>query len=223
MVFPVIKVETGVTLLGGGNSTPAMVSQALTQAKTLVAADGGAQIALDLGHMPDAVIGDFDSLDSKARTAIEASRFYHIPEQNSTDFEKCLTRIEAPYLLGVGFLGARVDHELAVLNAVVRHPERKIVLLGTHDICVHLTSPLSIRLPIGTRVSLFPLSRVTGRSVGLTWPIEGIEFAPDGRGGTSNEACETRVDIEMDGDGMLLFLPVEALDALLRALGIKAL
>ncbi len=39
----------------------------------------------------------------------------------------------------------------------------------------------------------------------------GIDFAPDGRGGTSNEATETQVRIEMDGAGMLLFLPPRGL------------
>ncbi|WP_417259272.1 thiamine diphosphokinase [Celeribacter sp.] len=220
MAIPVIKSASGVTVLGSGNATPALLSRALTQAKPLIAADGSAQIALDWGHMPDAVIGDFDSLDNKARALIPSDRFYHIPEQDSTDFEKCLTRIDAPYVLGVGFMGARVDHELAVLSAMVRFADRQIVLLGTHDICVHLSSPLTLTLPVGCRVSLFPMAPVTGRSTGLKWPIEGIDFAPDGRVGTSNEASDTQVHIEMDGAGMLLFLSPEALDALLAGLGI---
>ncbi len=61
MAIPVVKSDAGVTVLGGGNSTPAMLSQALTRAKTLVCADGAAQIALEWGYMPDAVVGDFDS------------------------------------------------------------------------------------------------------------------------------------------------------------------
>ncbi|WP_417241523.1 thiamine diphosphokinase [Celeribacter sp.] len=220
MAVPVVKSDAGVTVLGGGNSTPAMLSQALTRAKTLVCADGAAQIALEWGHVPDAVVGDFDSLDNKARDLIPDARFYHVPEQDSTDFEKCLTRIDAPYVIGVGFMGARVDHELAVLGAMVRHADKRIVLLGSHDICVHLVGAVTLNLPIGCRVSLFPMAPVTGRSTGLKWPIGGIDFAPDGRGGTSNEATETQVRIEMDGAGMLLFLPPEALGALLAGLGI---
>ena len=51
-----------------------------------------------------------------------------------------------------------------------------------------------------------PLTPVTGRSQGLEWPIDGLDFAPGGRTGTSNRALGP-VTLEIDGPDMLLILP----------------
>ena len=98
----------GVTLIGGGAVTAEDLSLALSLAPVLVAADGGADAAIALGHLPDRSIGDFDSLDAAARDAIPAERLHRIAEQESTDFEKCLERIEAPLVIGVGYAQQRI-------------------------------------------------------------------------------------------------------------------
>ena len=51
-----------------------------------------------------------------------------------------------------------------------------------------------------------PLGPVQGRSIGLEWPIDGLNFAPGGRIGTSNRATGP-VALEMAGPEMLLILP----------------
>ena len=47
-----------------------------------------------------------------------------VGEQETTDLEKCLYSVEAPLFLGVGFLGGRVDHQLAAMNALVKYAGR---------------------------------------------------------------------------------------------------
>jgi thiamine pyrophosphokinase len=84
-------------------------------------------------------------------------------------------------------------------------------------VLVHLPPCVSLDLPVGSRLSLFPLMPVTGHSEGLYWPVDGIEFSPGGRSGTSNEVSGP-VRLEMDRPGMLLILPREALVSLLSAL-----
>ena len=206
----IVQSEVPVTLVGGGDVAPADLGQALAIAPALVAADGGANRALALGHRPEWVIGDLDSLVDEARAVVPAHRIHRIAEQETTDFEKCLTRIEAPLVLGLGFAGPRLDHWLAVANALVRHPAQPCLILGGRDIAFAAPPRLSLPLAAGTRVSLFPLAPVTGRSAGLRWPIEGLHFAPDGRIGTSNEALGP-VHLEFDAPGMLVILPREAL------------
>src|SRR6056297_1347169 len=114
-----------VTLLGGGEASPADVEEALSHAPLLVAADSGAALALDLGHLPEAVIGDMDSLPEAVRAALPAARIHRIAEQESTDFDKALRSVRAPLVLGVGFLGRRLDHQLANFNVLSRRPERR--------------------------------------------------------------------------------------------------
>lgn len=222
MKNPVLKTEKSVTLLGGGQVDRETLVDILKSAPILVAADGAADRALAEGLMPEAVIGDFDSVSQDARGVIPPERLHHIPEQDSTDFEKCLSRIDAPLIFGVGFTGARVDHELAVYTALMRHPKQRCIIVGEFDVIAHVPSSISLTLAPGTRVSLFPMGPVTGRSEGLRWPIEGLHFAPAGRVGTSNEASEAQVHLAFDGPGMLLILPRSDLAALVQGLAFDA-
>lgn len=205
-------------LVGGGPAGAAGLRLLARIAPCVVAADGGARAALAAGLLPEAVIGDLDSLDAASRAAIAPERIHLVAEQDSTDFDKALRSISAPVVLGAGFLGARRDHELACLNALVRHADRPCVLVGRSEVILHLPPVLDLPLGAGDAVSLFPLRAVTGRSRGLHWPIDGLAFAPDGRIGTSNRATGP-VHLAMDGPGMLAILPRRVLRPLVAALG----
>ncbi|RSK37938.1 thiamine diphosphokinase [Rhodovulum iodosum] len=213
-----LETSENVTLLGGGDIVAADLDLALARAPVVAAADGGADFALSHGHVPQAVIGDFDSISDRARAAIPPERQHPIAEQDSTDFDKCLRSIRAPLILGLGFLGPRLDHQLAALNTLGRRAGVRCVLVGPHDICFLCPVRLGLDLPVGTRLSLFPLGAVTGESRGLRWAIDGIHFAPGGRVGTSNRVVATRVELSFAMPRMLAFLPRDALDAVLRGL-----
>lgn len=206
-----------VTLVGGGIIGSDDLDLALRHAPMVVAADSGAGPVLDAGHVPAAVIGDFDSINAKDMARIPRERLFLIDEQDSTDFDKALRHIAAPLVVAVGFLGARVDHQLATFNALVRLQDRPCVLLGPHEAIFHVPGRVELDLNPGDVVSLFPMSRVQGRSDGLEWPIDGLDFSPDGRVGTSNRACGP-VQIEVDGPGLLALVPRAALPAVVRAI-----
>ena len=100
------------TLVGGGVASLQDLLEAMTYAPTCIAADGGAKLALEAGVELAAVIGDFDSI-GQCLSQVPVERRIHISEQDSTDFEKCMLRIETPLVVGLGFLGGRLDHQLA--------------------------------------------------------------------------------------------------------------
>lgn len=218
MNLPIVQSPDGITLIGGGPVTQAELALALGIAPFVVAADGGADRALAAGIMPEAVVGDFDSISARARAAIPAERQHVLAEQATTDFDKALRSVEAPFVLALGFAGARIDHGLAVLNGLVRHQDRLCLLVGPRDVVFHAPPRLELQMRVGDRLSLFPLARVTGRSAGLKWPIDGLDFAPDGMIGTSNRVVARRVVLEMDTAGMLVILPRNRLQAALTAL-----
>ncbi len=203
-------------MVGGGHIGPNDLNLTLNRVKSAVAADGGAAVLVDSGHMPEAVIGDLDSLNASYLRKIPAERLFPIQEQDSTDFDKALRHIQAPIVLAVGFLGARIDHQLATFNAIVRHQDRFCVLLGEHEVIFHAPPRMKLALEPGSIVSLFPLRKVQGRSRGLKWPIDGLTMEPDGRVGTSNQA-EGDIDLQMDGPGMLVIVPRTALDDVMQA------
>lgn len=212
-MVPVLTSSVPVTLIGGGEVSAAELARALSLAPTLVAADGGGDAALSLGHEPAAVIGDMDSLSAAGRTRL-AGRLHPVAEQDTTDFEKCLQRIAAPFVVAVGFSGGRLDHTLAALNVLVRRVGPPTVLLAGDDVALACPQRVSADLPLGTRLSLFPMGEARGTSTGLRWPLHGIGFAPDGAVGTSN-AVTGPVGLTIDGP-MLLLLPAEHLQAAIR-------
>lgn len=217
MQEPLLRSQDGITLVGGAPLSARALAEALAIAPMLVAADGGADRLLRLGHLPQAVIGDFDSITPMARAAL-ADRLHHLPEQDTTDFDKALRSVEAPFILGLGFSGARMDHGLAALNTLAQHPGRRCLILSGHDVAFLAPPDLRLDLPPGGRLSLFPLGPVQGQSEGLRWPIEGLAFAPAGTIGTSNRVAEGPVRLRFDAPRMLVILPRAGLAAALAGL-----
>lgn len=215
---PIVQSSHGVTLVGGGPVLRRDLRLAMARAPIAVAADSGAARLLAAGVMPQAVIGDLDSLPEAARAAVPAGRLHRLGDQATTDFDKALRSIAAPFVLALGFAGARIDHGLAVMNTLVRHAGRACLVLGPQDLVFAAPPRLSLRLRPGDVLSLFPLAPVRGRSRGLDWPIDGLEFAPDGFIGTSNRVGAPQVELEFDAPGMLVTLPRSRLDAAIRAL-----
>ncbi|NOR62628.1 MAG: thiamine diphosphokinase [Rhodobacteraceae bacterium] len=181
----------------------------------VVAADGGAETALALGLELDATIGDMDSSNAD-KTPETHGEIVHIAEQNSTDFEKCLSVIRAPLILGVGFLGGRLDHELAALNALIK-TSQTVVLIGEEDLVFRLPEAAKLTLPIGTRFSTFPMGNVAGvKSRGLAWPLDDLSFSPDNAISTSNRTSTSEIALSNPGQPLLCILPRIHLSATLK-------
>ena len=207
----------GVTLVGGGELNAEILEEALKFAPTLVAADGGADRALAFGQVPSAVIGDLDSISEAAIERIGAKNVFKVFDQNRTDFEKSLASIDAPFVLAVGFTGGRIDHTLAVMTALVAGLGPVAIVIGEEDVVFAAPPALALELEIGSRVSLFPMREVTGRSQGLEWAIDSHAFSPSGRIGTSNRVTGP-VRLDFDTSGMLLITPRAALESVVSAL-----
>jgi thiamine pyrophosphokinase len=197
-----------VTLVGGGPVEAGQLGRALALAPVAVAADGGGDVALPDGRAFAAVIGDMDSIASAPSLRARGVPVHEVADQDTTDLEKCLAAISAPLLIGLGFLGGRIDHHLAAMNALVRFHARPVVLVGGADLCFACPSEFSLDLAEGTRVSLFPMAAVRGTvSEGLRWPVAGLAMGPAARIGTSNMATGGRLRLAFDAPGMLVILP----------------
>lgn len=207
----IVQSTEPITLIGGGDVDASQLSRCLEIAPQLVAADGGANGALEFGAVPQAVIGDLDSITSETLIALESSAVHRIAEQDSTDFDKALRHIDAPVVLAVGFTGARMDHQLAAFHTLIAHPNRPCIIIGAIEVVFLCPPELTLDLPEGEVFSLFPMGSVTGASMGLRWPIEGLRFGPDQRIGTSNEITGP-LRLTMDSPKMLCIAPVAALD-----------
>lgn len=214
---PVLSAEKPVLLVGAGPIQGEDLKELARFTGPIVAADGGAATLMAAGLMPNAVVGDMDSLPPEKQRDLSASQLHAVSEQDSNDFEKCLIRIEAPLVFALGFSAGRMDHLLAVFNVMTRHPDRRCLLIGPEDIGLILPPKLCLPLAANTPVSLFPMRDVAVEDTGLTWPVAGLPFRPDGQIGTSNRA-KGSVTLAAAGPGMLLFLPRDQLTLLMAAL-----
>ena len=216
MILPIVSSDQPITLVGGAEPAPGALSIALKWGKIVACADAGADTALWAGLDPVAIIGDMDSISPTARKPY-ADVVHEITEQDSTDFDKALRHIATPLVLAVGFSGGRIDHELGTLAVLVRYPDRRCILIGEDTITLLCPPRISLDVPEGTPVSLFPMGQVGGESVGLRWNTAGLRFAPDGQIGTLNKAAGP-VTLEPDGPKMLLILPRDMIEVTLQAL-----
>jgi thiamine pyrophosphokinase len=212
------KLSTPVILVGAG-PTDLEGIDLCSQDWPIFAADGGVHHLLAQGRRPKAVIGDMDSIYNVGNLDGELE-FIHDSSQDDTDFQKCLSLIESPLIIGFGFLGARYDHSLAVLHALASLSDsRPVVLLGSDDVMIRVRGNCAFDLPMDTRFSLWPLGRQSFlSSSGLEWPLDGLSFEIGKCIGTSNKVVHNRVKIFAGvGDGYMVIIPKLFFSAVLAA------
>ena len=208
----------GVTFLGGGIVRNKDLLTSIKLAPNLVAADGAADIAIKNNMTPYAVIGDMDSISKDFFDKNKKVKKVEILEQETTDFEKCLMRVKAKFAIAIGFLGARLDHQLAVLNTISSHDKYPVLLIGEKDIVFSCPGTLNLYLPVGTRVSLFPLKNIKVSTAGLDWNLNNEKLAPLERIGTSNRSNKSEVNVKTNNKGLLIILPKFYISNVLNAI-----
>ena len=197
-----LELGNDVTLVGGAGFSKALLSRSLALTDDLVAADGGANF-LPTNAVPKYILGDLDSIESPEMWVGKGTKLIKVRDQDSTDFEKCITAIMSKKIIALGFMDQRLDHFLAVCSSLVRY-KRLIFLVGKRDIIFHLPNELCIALPVNSRVSLFPFKEIKMvEAVGLKYPVKDIIFSPLGTIGTSNVSIRENIRISYDGSGML--------------------
>ena len=212
-----LKLRDAVTLVGGAGFSKDLLSRSLVLAEDIVAADGGANF-LPVSSVPKYILGDLDSVVSPEKWIEKGSKLIKMSDQDSTDFDKCISVIESKKIIALGFMDQRLDHFLAVCSSLVKN-RRLIFVVGKRDIIFHLPNDFSIKLPINSRVSLFPLNEIkTVEAVGLKHPVENLKFSPMGKIGTSNVSTRENIRISYDGSGMLGIFSSRHLDILYNSM-----
>jgi len=189
-------------LIGNGPCEKDILIKLSKKYKT-IAVDGGLRHCLKLNINPHYVIGDIDSIkNSEKDKLIKQNKLIRIKEQETTDFEKAISRIKAPIIFCFGFIGKRLDHTLAVINVISNyHKKNNIILIGKSDVIITVSDSISIDLPKKSRVSIWPLSEIKfDKSYGLKWPLNNITMRPNERIGTSNKSLKRNIKIFLHDD-----------------------
>ncbi len=207
-------------LCGPSDLEPSLLADMASRQYGIVAADGGANSLLAHNIVPDAIIGDFDSLDPVPIRGHDITSI-RLDEQDSTDFEKCLYSVDAPVYLAFGFTGRRLDHTMASLHNLVKyHDKKNILLIGRDDVSFVTCGNFSFDGMAGQIVSIFPVEPVRFESSnGLKYPLDNLEIAVGRQIGTSNMMTGNRFEIipttESTKTPYLVSFPVFRLDDLI--------
>ena len=193
--------------MGGADFSDDLFKEVYDKEIPIIAADGGANFLAENNIYPELVMGDLDSVSEQNVQNIEPKKIIRIPDQDSTDLEKVLLNTQSPLTIGIGFLGSQIDHELAALSALAKFPEKKIILIGEHDIIFLVPPNFSLSSYVGMRVSLYPLDEVKVKSDGLKWTTNGLIMKPTGQIGTSNKAIGKSIHLTPNQPKLLLILP----------------
>lgn len=199
-----------VILCDGRPPSKTLIKEFLKENTLFIAADGGAITAKRLDLTPDVIIGDMDSYSPKKN---EKSIVISDPDQETNDLEKALQYAKQKSIKQVtvfGATGQRLDHTLKNLSVMKQYHSSfdSLIYKDEYSDIFLINSPFQRKLPIGTSVSLFPLSgKVLGVTTrGLKYSLSNGVLENGVQDGSSNETINHDVEIEFKKGDLLLFI-----------------
>ena len=185
--------------------------EARVQAASLVvAADGGILPLIEAGILPDILIGDLDSSQEPYPPNIKVIKD---PDQETNDLEKALSYLlDTPHrkVLVLGATGLRLDQTLKNLSVLVQYHGKFESIVFEDQMCQIFVANQNteLSLPIGTAISLFPMSgKVDGIVThGLKYPLLNESLENGVRDGSSNVTIASPVSISYQTGTLLLLI-----------------
>ena len=169
----------------------------------LFCADGGANSALKMNLIPDAIIGDLDSISSIASKIFEQrSKIIQLKRQNDTDVEKCLKyaiRNNFNEVLLAGVTGKRLDHTFCNLGIVLKFFNRiNISLVAEDSFLKPYSGKVELKSLSGETISIYGFNKKTKvTSKGLKYELKQVSLPFGEKESTSNLSTKEHVQIEI--------------------------
>ena len=186
-------------------------------AEKVVVCDGAWRTSLALGRIPDAVVGDGDSLgsDDIAELGRLGVCVFRDPEQDTNDLCKAFRHVVRSGAAGrifiLGATGKREDHAIGnifhLLDLASVHPDISIVTdSGVFEPVLPPGKTWDDASATDTPISIFASHPdATMESEGLKWPLRGVRFDALWRG-TLNRILSPRFSVSTDRPA-LVFRP----------------
>ena len=196
-------------ILFGNGEVPTHPSslKVINNAKFIVCLDGGTDKLIKLGHKPDYVLGDLDSLRLKPHEY--GCEVVELPDQTKNDLDKgldwCLDQNMNDIIL-IGFSGRRDDHNMAALYSLRSFSDKmNLVIYTDHSIIHCLKGRSEFSVVNGQIISLIASDSKTSITTrGLGHELNNDRLSSPGHG-ISNVAAMNQIEIESD-DWIWVFL-----------------
>ena len=187
-------------------------------ADCVVSVDGGLEVTKALGLVPDAIVGDFDSVKQETLAFFKGQQGIDwlslVPEKDDTDTEAAIREVirrgcKRIHILGA--TGSRLDHVLANIGLLGLGVSCGVEILMA-DSCNRIRmvkNGISIRKEeqFGDYVSLLPVTpKVSGLTLkGMKYPLFQYEYSCFSSLGISNEIVGDEAEISF-AEGILLVI-----------------
>ena len=175
----------------------------LAKDKLVVAADAGADRLLKYNIMPDAVIGDLDSISDKTSTKLEE---WIVSNKNiqKTDLEKAVEHAfkkGATEIQIIGWSGGRIDHTLGALGLAF---DSRISLIDEQFTIEAVKDLKTIEDKENTIFSLIAVPEARISVTGARWNLEHEKLSMGGRGIHNEIGPSGKVNIKCHSGKLLL-------------------
>ena len=197
-----------------GNPPPKSLLIQLWEKTTYrVAADGGANILIKNKLVPDTVVGDFDSLETKTREKLPNTKFLKIPDQDTNDADKAVRHclelgFEEIHLLAAD--GGRQDQFLAAMEILFKYSEKVRVISWTQlERMEFINQVWEEKIIPGTTLSILPLFGGAQGIItkGLKYALNNQDLIPGkSPSGVSNLVVSTPVSINLKKGRLLIVI-----------------
>lgn len=181
----------------------------LRNAEKIICCDGSAENLVNAGFIPDAIVGDMDSLGKELASRF-ADRIFADNDQDTNDLTKavmwCRKSGETDIII-LGATGKREDHTIGNISLLAEYSKFINVMMVT-DTGVFLPFHKTCRIESvkGQQVSIFSIDSETKiTSEGLKYPLLRRKLK-NWWEATLNEATGEIIELEFRGGPVLVFL-----------------
>ena len=215
------KDKRGLLFVGGEAPDRKWYNSLVERFDVIVAADGGFDLAIDLGVRVDKVVGDMDSVLSIdiMNTYDHQNVIRYSEEKDDTDTEiglKTLREMGCEYICIYGGGGGRLDHLVGLLALFDRELFPDLWITNSHMV-VSIVDSVEIVGKMGYVVSFFPVGKksCTMTSSGLKWDLNGLIWEK-GDCGISNVISEQIMQVRVATGRLVMISELGLLDEVIK-------
>ncbi|WP_165043330.1 thiamine diphosphokinase [Dysgonomonas sp. ZJ709] len=200
--LPVINQQIETVILANGEfPTHPITLSILENSKYLVCCDGAINNLSHTNKIPDAIVGDCDSL-SKENQLRFSNIIHRISEQDTNDLTKavhfCIEQSRKKITI-LGATGKREDHTIGNISLLCEYMKcGDVEMITDYGVFVGIETNSAFESSLKQQVSLFSIDRCKVTTHNLLYPVTNHEFTNWWQA-TLNEATDKEFCIETNG------------------------
>ena len=204
-------IEVDAVIIGNGDfPTHAQPETILIMAPYVVCCDGAVDRCVEKGFIPNAIVGDGDSISDTNRQRFKKI-FYQSDDQETNDLTKAVNFVLKRGLKSIVILGAtgkREDHTLGNISLLIDYMQAgaAVTMMTDHGTFTPCHDTRIFRTEPGQQISIINFNAKGLRGEGLVYPLR--DFTNWWQG-TLNETTGNRFTVHATGDYLVFrnYLP----------------